>query len=255
MTLSKDEAQRLALVKYPSLSETHIRQVNPPFDFDVFGEMDATELASEASDRFNIAPMLYTIEDDGCVTYIQGQHDTGVPEILAVDLSAEVDPLRKLLESTIDEHRAHPSPGDPQGNCYIVIDPCLDDHGRATLPPWSPHGPMMQNVVLAVIAGRTHEVRPLRGGFTKDALAKIIVNEEISTFCSIRQSARCTPNDPREIFTMAYGNYLVFFRACAFCYFDFIAENYDYDSIDPEEYGEPEYRDCDIPDYPGEAIA
>lgn len=218
------------------------------FDFDI--EMDATELAQRLSDEFNATVSRYTLDDDGIVSDV-GPVDIlgGVPYVLAVDMAADDDPLRQLLESTVAEHLAYPSPGDPRGNCSRVIDPCLDDEGKPTLPPWSPHGPQMQNVVLALIAGRTYEVRPLRGGFTINVLAEQIVNGDVETVCSIRRSRGCTPDGPREIFTMSYGTFVVFFRACAPCYFDFFEQctssdgGYSYDCLDPREYAESEFGD------------
>lgn len=232
------------------------------FDFDVDTEMDAMELASRGSDGFNASSASYPLDEDGNVAYVLPWDAVGgVPAVLAVEMSADDDPLRVLLETTVAEHLAHPSPGDPRGNCYRVIDPCLDDHAKPTLPPWSPHGPQMQNVVLALIAGRTHEVRPLRGAFTVSVLAEQIVNGDIETVCSIRRSPNCTPDEPREIFTMRFGNFVCFFRACAHCYFDYFEQStsfdggYSYECLDPREYAESEFNDDFFDDSMGQTEA
>jgi hypothetical protein len=222
-------------------------------DFEDIGagvEFDSTELAQRFSDEFNATPARYTLDDDGNVSYV-GPVDVlgGIPAVLAVDMSDDNDPFRQLLASTVDEHRAHPSPGDPRGGCLVIVDPCTDDHELPSLPPWSPHGPNNQNVVLVVIAGRTHELRPLRGAFTGWTVARQIANGEIETFCSLRQSSRCTPEQPREILTMAFGNIVCFFRSCAPCYFDIIegrssaGGGYSYDNLDPLENSGPEFGD------------
>ena len=222
-------------------------------DFEFDTEMDATERAHRLSDDINASIARYTVDIEGNQRFCTPWDEVGgIPDALAVDMAEDDDPVRLTLQHTITEHFTHPSPGDPRGNCYVIVDPCLDDEGRPTLPPWSPHGPAMQNVVLALIAGRTFELRPLRGAFTGWVLAAQIRNGDIETVCSLRVSPRCTPHQPREIFTQSWGNYVVFFRVCAPCYFDFFERStstdggYQYDSQDPREYGEPEFRDGDL---------
>jgi len=233
-----------------------------PFDVDLTDEADANEIAAQGSDNFNALPGREELDADGELSFVLDPDDDrgGVPAALAADFGYEADnsegrgnPLQDLMNRTMHEHLAHPSPGDPGGRCLVVIDHRIDIDGARTLPLWSPHGPAMQNVVLAVIADRTHEVRPLRGGLTVAVLAEYIRAGRIKTVCSVRTHPECTPFEPKHVFTLKYGNYVVFFRACASCYFrDF--EGYGnlyggicFENLDPIEHGEIEY-DGDLPD-------
>lgn len=169
----------------------------------------------------------------------------GRPQGLTEAMTADFDePLRMLTRNEVTKHRFFGSEN------VRVIDPAFDLASKAELlPQWDIHDPNTANVQRGLVAGRPEELYVIRARFSaRDLLRKVWSQYDITTECGLRISVDCdrgaTPPSDRErsqrvwgVFTVPYGEYLVYFTTCANCYFSFWqmdGEFTNFDVIDPK---------------------